>query len=112
MASTVTHEAMIDPDLRKYVQRQGRLLNDRLPERLKQDKQARLLRADLEPELVVPIIVAKFRAIRPQDWFYAILRIYTVEAELYAPRLMRGNTRAVPIAQRAPRFCLKDGLFP
>ncbi len=57
MASTVTHEVMIDPDLRRYVQQQRRLLNDRLTERLNHDKQARLLPADLDPELVVPIIV-------------------------------------------------------
>jgi hypothetical protein len=48
---------VIDPELRRYVQLQRRLPDDRLAERLNHDKQAGLMPDDLDPELVVPIIV-------------------------------------------------------
>jgi len=57
MAGTLTHEVLIDPDLRRYVQQQKRMLNERLIQRFHQDKQAGLLPSAFDPELVVPIIV-------------------------------------------------------
>jgi TetR/AcrR family transcriptional repressor of nem operon len=57
MAGTLTHEVLIEPDLRKYVQQQKRALNERLIKRFHHDKQARLLPAEFDPELVVPIII-------------------------------------------------------
>jgi TetR/AcrR family transcriptional repressor of nem operon len=57
MAATLTHEVLIEPDLRKYVQQQKRALNQRLIKRFHHDKQARLLPAEFDPELVVPILV-------------------------------------------------------
>jgi TetR/AcrR family transcriptional repressor of nem operon len=57
MAGTLTYEVLIEPDLRKYVQQQKRALNERLIKRFHHDKQARLLPAEFDPELVVPIII-------------------------------------------------------
>jgi TetR/AcrR family transcriptional repressor of nem operon len=57
MAGTLTHEVLIEPDLRKYVQQQKRALNERLIKRFDHDKQARLLPAEFDPELVVPIVI-------------------------------------------------------
>jgi TetR/AcrR family transcriptional repressor of nem operon len=57
MAGTLTHEVLIEPDLRKYVQQQKRALHERLIKRFHHDKQARLLPAEFDPELVVPIII-------------------------------------------------------
>ena len=50
MAGTLTHEVLIEPDLRKYVQQQKRALNERLSKRFQHDKQARLLPAEFDPE--------------------------------------------------------------
>jgi TetR/AcrR family transcriptional repressor of nem operon len=57
MAGTLTHEVLIEPDLRKYVQQQKRTLNERLIKRFHHDKQVGILPAEFDPELAVPIII-------------------------------------------------------
>jgi TetR/AcrR family transcriptional repressor of nem operon len=54
MASTLTHEVFIEPDLRKYVQQQKRALSERL------------IPAEFDPELVVPIIITYLQGLRRQ----------------------------------------------
>jgi TetR/AcrR family transcriptional repressor of nem operon len=66
MASTLTHEVFIEPDLRKYVQQQKRALSERLIQRSHHNKQARLLPAEFDPELVVPIIITYLQGLRRQ----------------------------------------------
>jgi TetR/AcrR family transcriptional regulator, transcriptional repressor for nem operon len=56
MAGCLTHEVMEEPDLRAYVQEQMSLFAERMVARLNADKQAGLLPAGFDPELVVPVL--------------------------------------------------------
>ena len=57
MASSVTHEVLADPDLRGYLEEQMSMLVEQMTARLAADKEAGLLAAQFDPELVVPVIV-------------------------------------------------------
>src|SRR5271155_3231418 len=57
MAGSITHEVLAEPDLREYVQLQISLLVDRMAASLSADKEAGLLPAEFDPQLVVPVIV-------------------------------------------------------
>ncbi|MGB8541275.1 MAG: TetR/AcrR family transcriptional regulator [Candidatus Acidiferrales bacterium] len=57
MAGSITHEVMDEPDLREYVKEQMSLLAERMVARLNADKEAGVLPAEFEPELVVPIVI-------------------------------------------------------
>lgn len=57
MAGSVSHKVMEEPDLRGYVKEQMLLLSERMVARLNSDKEAGLLPAEFEPELVVPVVV-------------------------------------------------------
>src|ERR1700739_4767113 len=57
MAGSITHEVMEEPDLHAYVQEQMSRLAERMVTRLNADKQAGLLPAEFDPELVVPVVI-------------------------------------------------------
>jgi TetR/AcrR family transcriptional regulator, transcriptional repressor for nem operon len=57
MAGSITHEVMEEPDLRAYVQEQMSRLAERMVVRLNVDKEAGLLPAEFDPELVVPVVI-------------------------------------------------------
>lgn len=57
MAGSITREVMEEPDLREYVKEQMSLLAERMVARLNADKEAGVLSAELDPELVVPVVV-------------------------------------------------------
>ncbi|MGA7777621.1 MAG: TetR/AcrR family transcriptional regulator [Paraburkholderia sp.] len=57
MAGSVTPEVLDEPDLRDYVQQQFSMLAERITARLNVDKEAGLLPAEFEPELVAPIVI-------------------------------------------------------
>lgn len=56
MAGSMTREVLDEADLREYVQAQLSMLAERMTERLTSDKQAGLLPADFDPQIVVPVI--------------------------------------------------------
>ena len=57
MAGSITREVMEEPDLREYVKEQMSLLAERMVARLNADKEAGVLSAEFDPELVVPVVV-------------------------------------------------------
>jgi len=57
MAGSITHEVMDEPDLREYVKEQMSLLAERMVSRLNADKEAGILSAEFDPQLVVPVVV-------------------------------------------------------
>ena len=57
MAGSVDGEVLAEPVLRKYVQEQMTMLAERMAGRLSADKEAGLLPAEFDPQLVVPVIV-------------------------------------------------------
>jgi TetR/AcrR family transcriptional repressor of nem operon len=57
MAGSITQEVMAEPELRKYVLEQLSMMAERMTARLRIDKEAGLLSAEFDPELVVPVIV-------------------------------------------------------
>jgi TetR/AcrR family transcriptional repressor of nem operon len=63
MAGSLTHEVMEDADLRAYIECQLSTLTDRMMERFTTDKEAGILPAEFEPQLVVPVIVTYLQGI-------------------------------------------------
>ncbi len=57
MAGSITHEVLAEPELREYVQEQMSMLAQRMVARLSEDKAAKRLPQEFDPELVVPIII-------------------------------------------------------
>ena len=57
MAGSVDGEVLAEPVLRKYVQEQMTMLAERMAGRLSADKEAGLLPAEFDPQLVVPVIL-------------------------------------------------------
>ncbi len=57
MAGSLSHEVMDDPELHAYVQQQLLILVERITARLIVDKEAGLLGREVDPEVVVPVIV-------------------------------------------------------
>jgi TetR/AcrR family transcriptional repressor of nem operon len=57
MAGSITHEVMDEPNLREYVKEQMSLLAERMVARLNADKEAGLLSAEFDPELVAPVVI-------------------------------------------------------
>ena len=57
MAGSIDGEVLAEPVLRKYVQEQMTMLAERMAGRLSADKEAGLLPAEFDPQLVVPVIV-------------------------------------------------------
>jgi TetR/AcrR family transcriptional repressor of nem operon len=57
MAGSLTHEVMEEADLRAYIESQLSTLAERMTERLTADKQAGLLKAGFDPQVVVPVII-------------------------------------------------------
>jgi hypothetical protein len=53
----MTREVLAEPTLRKYVEEQPSMLTEQMIARFTKDKNAGLLRADFDPQLVVPVIV-------------------------------------------------------
>jgi TetR/AcrR family transcriptional repressor of nem operon len=86
MASAVTHEVMIDPALRRYVQQERRALTDRLTERLNHDKQAGLLPAEFDSQLVVSIVVTYLQGL----WRQALIAYDRSEFERQIDAFLTG----------------------
>jgi TetR/AcrR family transcriptional repressor of nem operon len=63
MAGSITPEVLTEPDLREYVQGQMIMLTERMTVRLTADKNAGLLPAEFDPQLVVPVIVTYLQGV-------------------------------------------------
>jgi TetR/AcrR family transcriptional repressor of nem operon len=63
MAGSITREVLAEPELRKYVQQQMSMLTEEMTARLNADKEAGLLPADFDPQIVVPIIITYLQGI-------------------------------------------------
>lgn len=63
MAGSITREVLAEPELRKYVQQQMSMLTEGMTARLNADKEAGLLPADFDPQIVVPIIITYLQGI-------------------------------------------------
>lgn len=57
MAGSLTYEVMEEADLRAYIEGQLSMLAERMKQRLTADKKAGLLKAELDPQVVVPVII-------------------------------------------------------
>ena len=57
MAGSITPEVLNEPELREYVQGQMVMLTERMTARLTADKDAGLLPAEFDAQLVAPVIV-------------------------------------------------------
>jgi TetR/AcrR family transcriptional repressor of nem operon len=57
MAGSMTSDVLAEPALRKYIQEQLSALPEKMAARFRADKEAGLLPAEFDPQLVVPVIV-------------------------------------------------------
>ena len=63
MAGSITREVLAETDLRKYVKQQVSMLTEGMTARLTADKEAGLLPAEFDPQVVVPIIITYLQGI-------------------------------------------------
>ena len=63
MADSITHGVFAEADLRDYVQQQMSMGAERMTARFRADKEAGLLPAEFEPEIVVQVIVTYLQGV-------------------------------------------------
>ncbi len=63
MAGSLTHEVLDEPDLREYVESRMSLLANVMTTRMEADKQAGVLAREVDPQLVVPVVITYVQGI-------------------------------------------------
>ena len=63
MAGSLTHEVLDEPELRQYVEVRMSMLAAAMIARMSADRQAGLLAAEVDPQLVVPIVITYLQGI-------------------------------------------------
>jgi TetR/AcrR family transcriptional repressor of nem operon len=86
MAGSVNRDVLAEPDLRRYVYDQLSTLAERMMARLSADKKAGLLPPDLEPQVVVPIIITYLQGL----WRMALVSYDRNKAERQVDTLLTG----------------------
>ena len=86
MAGSVNRDVLAEPDLRRYVYDQLSTLAERMMARLAADQDAGLLAPDLEPQVVVPIIITYLQGL----WRMALVSYDRIKFERQIDTFLTG----------------------